>query len=219
MRRWLRWGIGGVLTGVPLLLAVAGPWLVSGPGARSRAFVAGDGHPLGTDFVGRDVWQQVLLGGRTVLLVAMLATVLAYLVAVPWGIAAAVSRHRWVDELLMRPLDLVLALPSLLLLVLLATIAPSGSPTLVAIVALLNLPGITRIVRGPRRWRSAAGRRSRPCGCRARAGGGSPSATSPGASCARSPPTWAPGSPAPSTWWPRPASSAWACRRTPATGR
>ncbi|SHF06562.1 ABC transporter permease [Streptoalloteichus hindustanus] len=147
MTRWLRWTAGIVLTGVPLLLAIAGPWLVDGSPTRKRAFSSGADHPLGTDFVGRDVWQQVLLGGRTVLLVALLATALAYVVAVPWGIAAALGRRRFVDELLMRPLDVVLALPSLLLLLLLATIAPSGSLTLVGIVALLNLPGLTRIVR------------------------------------------------------------------------
>ncbi|MDG4831745.1 ATP-binding cassette domain-containing protein [Solwaraspora sp. WMMD1047] len=144
MRR-LRTLIGAALLTVPLALAVLGPVLAGEPGARTFPF-AGDG-PLGTDFVGRDVGQQVLLGGRSVVVVAVCATLLAYLVGVPVGLLAAATRRRWVDELLMRPFDLALAVPSLLLLILLAATAPPGPATLVGIVALIGLPEIARITR------------------------------------------------------------------------
>ncbi|MEG3632784.1 ABC transporter ATP-binding protein/permease [Micromonospora palythoicola] len=144
MRR-LRTLTGAALLAVPLALAVAGPWLAGEPG--ERAFPFADDGLLGTDFVGRDVARQVLLGGRSVVVVAVSATLLAYLLGVPAGLLAAATRRRWVDELLMRPLDLALAVPSLLLLILLAATAPPGPLTLVGIVALIGLPEITRITR------------------------------------------------------------------------
>ncbi|WP_440070261.1 ABC transporter permease [Streptosporangium sp. OZ121] len=140
-----RWWVGGVLLGVPLVIALAGPWFAGEPVPRGLPF--GSGFPLGTDFVGRDVWRQVLLGGRTVVVVALAATALAFLVGAPLGLLTAMTRRRWLDELLMRPLDLLLAVPSLLTLVLLAAIAPPGPVALVVIVAVINLPEVARISR------------------------------------------------------------------------
>ncbi|MGB2571058.1 ABC transporter permease subunit [Micromonospora citrea] len=136
---------GVALLAVPLLLAVAGPTLVGEPAARARPFDATG--PLGTDFVGRAVTDQLLLGGRSVVAVAAAATALAYLLGVPIGLLAALTRRRRLDELLMRPLDLLLAVPSLLLLILLAAAAPGGPGTLVVIVAVVALPEIARITR------------------------------------------------------------------------
>jgi peptide/nickel transport system permease protein len=138
VRAWL---FGGVLIAVPLLLAVFGPLFVPDTLTRGAPFTSG------TDFVGRDVWHQVLLGGRTVVLIAGVATLASYLVGLPWGISAAMTRRRWADELLMRPLDVVLAVPSLLILILIAGIADQGVLVLVVIVALVNLPDVARIAR------------------------------------------------------------------------
>ncbi|WP_436495159.1 ABC transporter permease [Actinokineospora sp. HUAS TT18] len=132
-----------LLIGIPLLLALLGPVFVPVELTRGAPFMPD--HLLGTDFVGRDVWHQVLLGGRTVVLVALLATVCAYVVGVPWGVLAATARP--LDELLMRPLDLLLAIPSLLVLILLATIAGPGLVALVGIVTLINFPDVARISR------------------------------------------------------------------------
>jgi peptide/nickel transport system permease protein len=140
-----RRGAGIVLMAVPLLLALLGPWLAGAPEPRGVSFAAAP--PLGTDFVGRDVWEQVLLGGRSVVLVSTLATALAYAAGVPLGMAAALAGRRWVDELLMRPLDVLLAIPSLLLLIMLAALFSPGPAALVVIVALIGLPEVVRISR------------------------------------------------------------------------
>ncbi|MFG3712812.1 ATP-binding cassette domain-containing protein [Micromonospora sp. NPDC047730] len=145
MRPPLRTLVAGLLLAVPLGLAVLGPALAGDAAPRSLPF-APEG-PLGTDFVGRDVLHQVLLGGRSVVLVAVAATLLAYLVGVPVGLLAATTRRRWVDEILMRPLDLVLAVPSLLLLILVAAVARPGPATLVGVVALVALPEVARVTR------------------------------------------------------------------------
>lgn len=139
--------LGIVLLTVPLLLALAGPWAAGEPGPRGVSFTLGDGHWLGTDFTGRDVWRQVLLGGRSVVLTALAATAAAYLAALPLGLAAALTHRTWLEELLLRPLDVVLAIPSLLLLLMTAALFTPGAAGLAVIVALIQVPDTARIVR------------------------------------------------------------------------
>lgn len=146
-----------MLLGVPLVLAVLGPVFAGDAGPRAASFTLQPGQWLGTDFVGRDVWRQILLGGRPVVLVAVSATVLAYAVAVPVGLAAALTRRAWLDELLMRPLDVLLAVPSLLTVLLVATVLAPGPAGLALLVALVNVPDAARIVRA-----TAAEAASRP---------------------------------------------------------
>ncbi|WP_261719730.1 ABC transporter permease [Streptomyces sp. FZ201] len=142
-----RFVLGGLVVAVPLALALLGPLFAGPPGPRSVSFALGEGHWLGTDFVGRDVWRQVLLGGRTVVVTALAATALGYLVAVPVGLLAALAHARWLEELLMRPLDVLLAVPSLLLILLVAAAADPGPVGLALLVALVNVPDAARIVR------------------------------------------------------------------------
>ncbi|GAA0955417.1 ABC transporter permease [Actinocorallia libanotica] len=133
------------LYAVPLLVALCGPWLASSGDVLHGVSYDPETGWLGTDFAGRDVWQQVLLGGRELVAVMVLATAGAYLIGVLWGLTAATARRRLADELLMRPLDLLPAVPSLFLLLLLATLFPGGG--LVWIVMLVHLPDIARLVR------------------------------------------------------------------------
>ncbi|MEV7298852.1 ABC transporter permease [Streptomyces clavifer] len=157
MRRPGRYAAGAAVAGVPLALAVLGPFFVGEPGARAASFTPGGGHWLGTDFVGRDVLDQVLLGGRPVVLVALAATALAYLVALPVGLVSALTHRRWLEETLMRPLDVLLAVPSLLMLLLVAAAFPPGAVGLALLVALVSVPDAARIVRA-----AAAEAASRP---------------------------------------------------------
>ncbi|MDT3396763.1 ABC transporter permease subunit [Streptomyces sp. B1866] len=136
-----------LIVAVPLALALLGPLFAPGPGPRAASFTEGGGHWLGTDFVGRDVWRQVLLGGRPVVLTALAATALAYLVALPLGLAAALTHRPWLEELLMRPLDVLLAVPSLLTILLVAAVFSPDATALALLVALVNVPDAARIVR------------------------------------------------------------------------
>ncbi|MFJ8077589.1 ABC transporter permease [Streptomyces sp. NPDC096176] len=149
--------LGALIVGVPLALALLGPLFAGTPGPRAPSFTLGGGHWLGTDFVGRDVWQQVLLGGRSVVLAALAATALAYLVALPLGLISALTHRTWLEELLMRPLDVLLAVPSLLMILLVAAVFTPGVVGLSLLVALVNIPDAARIVRA-----AAAEAASRP---------------------------------------------------------
>ena len=132
-----------------LLLAVFGPYAEPhSPTAPIDAPLAGpSGHALlGTDFLGRDVLSRLLDGGRSVIGLAAAATALAYLVGLAIGLVAG-YRRSIVDPLLMRTVDVMLAFPPLLFLLVLITGTGSSVGTLVFGVALIQAPGISRIVR------------------------------------------------------------------------
>lgn len=102
--------------------------------------------PLGTDYAGEDVLSRVLAGGRTVLVYGGLATLLAYLVGGVIGMMAG-YRRGWVDPLLMRAMDVLLAFPPIIFLLLLATGFGNSSVALIIGIAVVHVPGVARIVR------------------------------------------------------------------------
>jgi ABC-type dipeptide/oligopeptide/nickel transport system permease subunit len=101
---------------------------------------------LGTDFLGRDVLSRVLWGGRSVLALAGIATLLAYAGGLVIGLVAGYSRSL-VDPLLMRSLDVLISFPALVFLLVLVTGVGTGEEVLVVGVALIQMPAIARIVR------------------------------------------------------------------------
>ena len=109
-------------------------------------------HPLGTDYLGRDMLARLLYGARVSLFIGVVAPLLFVLAGVVWGSAAGFLGGR-VDQLLMRFADFVIALPFLLFMILFKIafgIGPGESgvfPMLVALV-LLGWPATARLVRG-----------------------------------------------------------------------
>ncbi len=100
-------------------------------------------HPAGTDLFGRDVWSRLLWGGRLSLAAGILAVTLAALPGSLLGMLAGYSGG-WLDALLMRLVDMLLAFPSLLLA--LALVAWLG-PGLVGAALAVGLAGIPRFAR------------------------------------------------------------------------
>jgi peptide/nickel transport system permease protein len=109
----------------------------SGPSAEA---------PLGTDFLGRDVLSRVLWGGRSVLALAGLATLFAYVAGTAVGLVAGFSRSL-ADPVLMRSVDVMLSVPALLFMLVLITGLGAGKAVLVFAVALVQAPLVARIVR------------------------------------------------------------------------
>ena len=138
----------GILTCV-LLVAFVGPYLAPhSPTAVIGAPLSGaSGHaPLGTDFLGRDVLSRLLYGGRSVIGLALAATALAYLIGMTIGLIAGYSRSV-VDPILMRTVDVMLAFPPLLFLLVLIAGTGQSRTVMVIGVAIILAPGISRIVR------------------------------------------------------------------------
>ena len=90
-------------------------------------------HPFGTDILGRDVLSNVIVGARSTLLVAILSVAIAMLVGVITGVAAASLGSR-VRSLLVFAIDIVLALPGVLVAIVLAAVY--GPSTITATVAI-----------------------------------------------------------------------------------
>jgi peptide/nickel transport system permease protein len=104
-------------------------------------------HPLGTDSQGKDVWSQIVHGGRALILVAVSAALLSTVIGASLGALSAVVGG-WVDSALMFLTDIWLTIPQLPLLIVLAAFIRVNNPaTLVLIIGLLSWPGLLRAVR------------------------------------------------------------------------
>jgi peptide/nickel transport system permease protein len=105
------------------------------------------GHVLGTDHVGRDLLSRILWGARTVLTVAPVAVVAAYIVGITIGMLAGYYRG-WVDLIISRVSDIVLSFPVLVLYIILISTFGGSVFNIIVAVTLAFSPGIGRIVRG-----------------------------------------------------------------------
>jgi peptide/nickel transport system permease protein len=113
----------------------------------ARVLAAPDlSHPFGSDALGRDVLSRVLYAFRTSLAISIGSVALAMLAGVPLGLLAG-YRGGWVDAVLMRPLDMLLALPALLLAVSLVSILGPGSFVVLVAIAVIYLPILARVLR------------------------------------------------------------------------
>jgi ABC-type dipeptide/oligopeptide/nickel transport system permease subunit len=141
--------VGAVLLALVVGIALFGPFFAPDPPDRPVGIPferPTSAHLLGTDFLGRDVLSRVLWGGRSVLALAGLATVLAYAFGATVGLVAGYTRG-WLDGLLMRGADVLLSFPALLFILVVVTGAGTSKAVLVATVACVQLPLIARIVR------------------------------------------------------------------------
>ena len=104
-------------------------------------------HPLGQDEYGRDVLTRLLWGARTSLFVAFSASIVACVLGTALGLIGGFLRGL-PGFLAIRSMDVVLSFPPLLLALLVVTLAGPGAGTLIPILALVYLPGFTRVVHG-----------------------------------------------------------------------
>jgi peptide/nickel transport system permease protein len=101
---------------------------------------------LGTDFLGRDGLSRFLVGGGTLVVGALLATALAYLVGIPIGMAAGYLRGGF-DLLAVGVSDLIISFPPIVFILVLLAGAGSGLSIIIIAIAAVYVPRIVRIVR------------------------------------------------------------------------
>lgn len=136
-----------------VLLALAAPWLAPFDPLKAVADSLGNPLPpgprylLGTDELGRDVLSRLLYGAQISLLVALVATGLTLVIGATIGVCAGYFSG-WVDTLLMRCTDVVLAFPALLLAIALAALFEPGLTAILVVITLVSWTGVARTVRG-----------------------------------------------------------------------
>jgi peptide/nickel transport system permease protein len=133
------------------LASLLAPWLApydpDSPDAEATLASVSMRHPLGTDVYGRDQLSRVIHAGRVDLLVALSATAIALTLGSALG-AGAGYRGGWVDQLVMRGVDAVMAFPAFILAMAITAALGNSIANVVAAIAITHVPIYTRLVRG-----------------------------------------------------------------------
>jgi peptide/nickel transport system permease protein len=149
-RRHLSIVLGGSLIFVMVAIAVAAPWLGTvDPAALSpirRLRPPSEQFWFGTDALGRDVYSRVVYGARASLFVGFAVAAAAVVSGLFFGLVAGFSR--WVDAVLMRVMDGLMSIPSVLLAIALMALTRASLENVILAIAIAEVPRVTRLVRG-----------------------------------------------------------------------
>ncbi len=155
-RRFMRNKAALLSLGLLLLISLAcivGPWLLPHAfdsadwDAMSTAPSLRNAHFWGTDDAGRDLLVRCLIGGRVSLTVGLLATLASVSLGIVWGATAGFLGGK-VDALMMRIVDMMYAIPYLLIAILLVTILGREFYLVVLVITVFSWMDMARVVRG-----------------------------------------------------------------------
>ena len=109
-------------------------------------------HWFGTDMQGRDIFSRVLVGTQITLTVGLAAVAISLTIGVILGAVAGYKGGKW-DTVIMRVMDMMLAIPSILLAIAIMAALGPGIEKAVVAIGLVSIPEYARIVRRTCRWR------------------------------------------------------------------
>lgn len=141
--------MGFGITGIILLSALFAPWIAPYGMAEVVGGVWEGGsaqHWLGTDNLGRDLLSRLLYGARTTLWIAILATLVSFLLGASLGMVAA-STGGLVDQVLSRTVDLVMSIPTLIFALVVLSVMPGTILTLILVMGILDSTRVFRLAR------------------------------------------------------------------------
>ena len=140
---------GMIVVTIYILVAIFAPWIA--PHGEAEVFAQpyapwGGEHLLGTDQIGRDIYSRMIYGARNTVGIALVTTILAFVIGGGLGLAAAINRS-WLDQLLSRGVDVLMAIPSLIFALVLLSIFGSSAINLILIIAILDSTRVFRLTR------------------------------------------------------------------------
>ena len=140
---------GMIVISIYILVAIFAPWIA--PYGEAAVFAQpyapwGGEHLLGTDQIGRDIYSRMIYGARNTVGIALVTTILAFVIGGGLGLAAAINRS-WLDQLLSRGVDVLMAIPSLIFALVLLSIFGSSAINLILIIAILDSTRVFRLTR------------------------------------------------------------------------
>jgi peptide/nickel transport system permease protein len=144
--------IGLLIMVVMTLIAIFAPWIA--PFAPNKMDVANtlavpgtNGHLLGTDNYGRDLFSRLVYGARISLIVGISAVLFGAVFGTLLGLVSGYFGGR-LDAIIMRTMDGLFAFPFILLAITLMTVLGQGLVNVIIAIGVANIPGFARIVRG-----------------------------------------------------------------------
>ena len=142
--------LAGIFFGMVVLAAILAPWVAPYDPVKidipSRLISPSAEHWFGTDEFGRDLLTRVIYGGRPVLVTGLLSVVTAMIIGTVIGTLAG-YRGGWIDELLMRVMDIMLSFPAILLAILIVAALGVGLTNTVIAVSFSMIPTFARLAR------------------------------------------------------------------------
>ena len=137
-----------IIVMLSILAPLIAPYGLDEQNARNRLLAPCAGHWFGTDNYGRDILTRVLYGGRVSLTVAVGATAISGFFGIILGATAGFFGGK-VDNVIMRILDVFMALPATLTAIAISTVLGTGVTKTMLALGLATVPRFARIVRGP----------------------------------------------------------------------
>ncbi len=143
--------LGLVIIALYVGVAVFAPWLAPHDPlgqdlSKSFAPLSAE-HPMGCDEFGRDILSRVIFGARTSLIIQVFSVLMALVVGVVLG-AAGGYFGGWLDEFLMRCMDVLLAFPGILLALAIVAVLGPDLHNLIIAIGIYSIPQFARITRG-----------------------------------------------------------------------
>ncbi|MFD2639149.1 ABC transporter permease [Piscibacillus salipiscarius] len=143
--------IGLVIITIQILLAAFAPFLTSyAPDTQTLSArelpIGSEGHWLGTDNYGRDMWSRIVYGARISILVGLGSVALGLIGGVILGLLS--GYYKKLDAIIMRIMDLLFSFPGILLAMLIIAILGTSLVNVVIAISIWSIPNCARIVRG-----------------------------------------------------------------------
>src|SRR5256714_14513596 len=140
---------GGIVLIIMILIAIFAPWLGTidpqGVAPLKRLKPPSEQYWFGSDMLGRDVYSRVIYGARVSLTVGLAVAILSTIVGLAIGLVTGYIR--WLDAIVMRIMDGLMSIPSVLLAIALMALTQASIENVVIAITLAEVPRVVRLVR------------------------------------------------------------------------